>query len=128
MGGIKCTATTSCSDVSISMSISIVLEFEPNMGVAIYSLDWTTGLDHWTGLLDWATGLTFDPKNRAYKALFNPQVGSVYSLDWTTGPDYWTGILDSPLTSKIVYTRLNLVASYMCQLKSVLINAVLYQN
>ena len=21
-----------------------------------------TGLDHWTGLLDWNTGLTFDPK------------------------------------------------------------------
>ena len=90
MGGIKCTATTSCSDVSISMSISIVLEFEPNMGVAIYSLDWTTGLDHWTGLLDWATGLTFDPKNRAYKALFNPQVGQCLF----TGLDHWTGLLD----------------------------------
>ena len=23
-------------------------------------LDWTTGLDYWTGLLDWTTGLTFD--------------------------------------------------------------------
>ena len=22
-----------------------------------------TGLDHWTGILDWTTGLTFDPKN-----------------------------------------------------------------
>ena len=22
-----------------------------------------TGLDHWTGLLDWTTGFTFDPKN-----------------------------------------------------------------
>ena len=27
-----------------------------------------TGLDHWTGLLDWNTGLTFDPKI-SYKRL-----------------------------------------------------------
>ena len=24
----------------------------------------STGLDHWTGLLDWTTGLTYDPKWR----------------------------------------------------------------
>ena len=30
-----------------------------------------TGLDHWTGLLDWNTGLTFDPKNSTQKALFS---------------------------------------------------------
>ena len=29
--------------------------------VSIYSLDWT-GSYHWTGLLDWNTGLPFDPK------------------------------------------------------------------
>ena len=23
-------------------------------------LDWTTGLDYWTGLLDWTTGLTLE--------------------------------------------------------------------
>ena len=24
-----------------------------------YSVDWTTGLEHWTGLLDWNTGLDY---------------------------------------------------------------------
>ena len=41
----------------------------PAMGVSIHwtgLLDWITGLDYWTGLLDWITGL-----------------------------DYWTGLLDS---------------------------------
>ena len=35
-----------------------------NWGVSIHwtgLLDWTTGLDYWTGLLDWTTGLTFLP-------------------------------------------------------------------
>jgi len=41
-------------------------------------LDWTTGLDYWTGLLDWTTGFTQTAK------------GWVQSLDWTTGLDYWT--------------------------------------
>ena len=41
-------------------------------------LDWTTGLDYWTGLLDWTTGLDY------WTGL----------LDWTTGLDYWTGLLD----------------------------------
>ena len=35
-------------------------------------LDWNTGLEYWTGILDWTTGLD----------------------DWTTGLDYWTGLLD----------------------------------
>ena len=26
---------------------------------SLYSLDWTTGLDHWTGILDWNTGLDY---------------------------------------------------------------------
>ena len=33
---------------------------------------------HWTGLLDWTTGLDY------WTGL----------LDWTTGLDYWTGLLD----------------------------------
>ena len=41
-------------------------------------LDWTTGLDYWNGLLDWTTGLDY------WTGL----------LDWTTGLDYWTGLLD----------------------------------
>lgn len=24
-------------------------------------VDWTAGLEHWTGTLDWNTGMTFDP-------------------------------------------------------------------
>ena len=24
-----------------------------------YSLDWTTGMEHWTGLLEWNTGLDY---------------------------------------------------------------------
>jgi len=35
-----------------------------------------TGLDYWTGLLDWTTGLDY------WTGL----------LDWTTGLDYWTDI------------------------------------
>ena len=29
-----------------------------------YSVDWTTGLDYWTGLLDWTTELTEKLHNR----------------------------------------------------------------
>ena len=45
MGGIKCTAMMSYSDVPISMSISIVLEFEPNIYVegAFISGGWGGG-------------------------------------------------------------------------------------
>jgi len=42
-------------------------------------LDWTTGLDYWTGLLDWTTVLLD---------------WTTVLLDWTTGLDYWTGLLD----------------------------------
>ena len=38
---------------------------EPRIGL----LEWTTGMDHWSGLLDlWTTGLTFEPVtgNRAH--------------------------------------------------------------
>ena len=41
-------------------------------------LDWNTGLDYWTGTLDWTTGLEH------WTGL----------LDWNTGLDYWTGTLD----------------------------------
>ena len=37
-----------------------------------------TGLDYWTGLLDWTTGLEY------WTGL----------LDWTTGLDYWTDLLN----------------------------------
>ena len=46
-------------------------------GVSIHwtgLLDWITGLDYWTGLLDWITGLDY------WTGL----------LDWITGLDYWT--------------------------------------
>ena len=37
-----------------------------------------TGLDHWTGLLDWITGLTFDPqiptKMSIFSAVDNPRL------------------------------------------------------
>ena len=36
------------------------------------------GYNHWTGLLDWTTGLDYWTR----------------LLDWTTGLDYWTGLLD----------------------------------
>ena len=67
---------------------------------SLYSVDWTTGLDYWTGI---ATRLAFDPKNRAV---------AIYSLDWTTGLDHWTGLLDwnTGLTfdPKIAHKRLHL--------------------
>jgi len=31
-------------------------------------LDWTTGLDYWTGLLDWTTGLTQTAKYNSFSA------------------------------------------------------------
>ena len=48
-----------------------------------------TGLDHWTGLLDWTTGLTSDPKNYAYKlgSLLAPSLCQFvnYSADGLSG-------------------------------------------
>ena len=43
-------------------------------------LEWTTGVDYWSGLLDysWTTELDY------WTGL----------MDWTTGLDYWTGLLD----------------------------------
>ena len=38
-------------------------------------LDWTVGLDNWTGQLDWTVGLD----------------NWTGQLDWTVGLDYWTG-------------------------------------
>ena len=31
-----------------------------------------SGLDHWTGLLDWNTGLAFDPRNSIQKTSISP--------------------------------------------------------
>ena len=31
----------------------IIMTLEGCPGGSLYSLDWTTGLDYWTGLLDW---------------------------------------------------------------------------
>ena len=42
----------------------------------VQNMDWT-GLDSWTGQLDWTIGL-------------DSWTGQ---LDWTVGLDYWTGIL-----------------------------------
>ena len=35
---------------------------DPNSG-CIHSLDWTTGLDYWTGLLDWTTHAQYSAAN-----------------------------------------------------------------
>ena len=42
----------------------------------VQNMDWT-GLDSWTGQLDWTAGLD----------------NWTGQLDWTVGLDYWTGIL-----------------------------------
>jgi hypothetical protein len=47
-----------------------------------------TGLDHWTGLLDWTTGLTFDPKiltkNDCFALVGGPKMPSLLScLLWS---------------------------------------------
>ena len=60
-------------------------------------LDWTTGLDYWTGLLDWTTGLDYWTGPLDWTTGLDYWTGP---LDWTTGLDHWTGLLDSPLTSK----------------------------
>ena len=57
----------------------------------IHSLDWTTGLDYWAGLLDWTTGLDY------WAGLLGWTTGLDYwagLLGWTTGLDYWAGLLD----------------------------------
>ena len=41
-------------------------------------MDWTGGLDWWTGLVDWTGGLDW------WTGL----------VDWTGGLDWWTGLVD----------------------------------
>ena len=45
-----------------------------DLGGIVQNMDWT-GLDNWTGQLDWTIGL-------------DSWTGQ---LDWTVGLDYWTG-------------------------------------
>ena len=45
---------------------------------------WTTGLNYWTELLDWTTGLDYTGLAMDY---WNGL------LEWTTGLDYWTELL-----------------------------------
>ena len=33
-------------------------------------MEWTTGMEHWTGLLDWATGLSYFPFWDKFLCLF----------------------------------------------------------
>ena len=61
-------------------------------------LDWTTGLDYWTGLLDWTTGLDYWTE----------------LLDWTTGLDYRTGLLDCILD----WTHSNIYMHIQCRTKA----------
>ena len=44
----------------------------PIQVLGIFSLKFQGVSIHWTGPLDWATGLISDPKNHAYKHLFSP--------------------------------------------------------
>ena len=68
---VFCAKITSCT---CARSIATkVLNFKGTGGVSLF-----TGLDYWTGLLDWNTGLDY------WTGI----------LDWTTGLEYWTGILD----------------------------------
>jgi len=53
----------------------------------VQSLDWTTGLDYWTGLQDWTTGLDY----QYWTTGLDYRTGL---LDWTTRLDYWTTGLD----------------------------------
>ena len=57
----------------------------------LQSLDWTGGLDRWTGLVDWTGG-----------------------LDWWTGPVDWTGLDWNGLDS----TRLKVSATILQLLES----------
>ena len=59
--------------MTISSNVFVVLDStffasgQAYVGQSLFS-----GLDHWTGLLDWNTGFTFDPKNSVQKASFSP--------------------------------------------------------
>jgi hypothetical protein len=50
-----------------------------------------TGLDHWTGLLDWTTGLTFDPKiltkNGRFALVGGPRMPSLLSYPFSGRED-----------------------------------------
>ena len=46
--------------------------------ISLQSLNWTGGLDWWTGLVDWTGGLDW------WTGL----------VDWTGGLDWWTGLVD----------------------------------
>ena len=50
-------------------------------------MDWTDGLDYWTGL-------------KCRKTFFS---GGLQSLDWTSRLDWWTGLLDGPKMSQITF-------------------------
>ena len=54
-------------------------------------MDWTGGLDWWTGLVDWTGGLDW-------------RTGLV---DWTGGPDWRTGLAD--WTLKMIFTPSNAI-------------------
>ena len=67
----KCAVCSQWSESCTCVEGEFFFTSEPSfallLGQSLFS-----GLDHWTGLLDWNTGLTFDPKNSIQKASFSP--------------------------------------------------------
>ena len=63
-------------EVFLSIYKLEIITQTPKRGI-VQNMDWT-GLDSWTGQLDWTIGLD----------------GWTGQLDWTVGLDSWTGLLD----------------------------------
>ena len=64
-------------------------------------MDWTGGLDWWTGLVDWAGGLA-------------DWTGLV---DWTGGLDWWTGLkIIFMLSNENLLVRLHLKMKFLHRL------------
>ena len=58
------------------------------MSYTKHGLDWTVGLDNWTGQLDWTMGLDSWTGQLDWTIGLDSWTGL---LDWTVGLDYWTG-------------------------------------
>ena len=66
-------------------------------------MDWTGGLDWWTGLVDWTGGLDW-------------WTGLVDWTDWTGGLDWWTGLVD--WTGRLTFFVLKLLLCSLMRLCS----------
>ena len=73
------------SDCKVYAELAVYAQVRYGVG-CIHSLDWSTGMEHWTGLLDCI--ISFFGQVSVYI------LQHFYRLSTFTGLGYWTGILD----------------------------------